>query len=368
MRLPWRRDRQSEIREEAPERREESATTYTQLVARLIRAQADGQTVQATATAAVEAAAGALQRAFAGAKVRAPEYIREAVTPRVLAQIGRDLIRTGESLHALRMDGMGRVRLIPCSTWYWEGGADPLDWIATCTAYGPSGSTTWRLPESSVVFASWGSPTARPYHGLPPTGWAAETARLSAAAEKSLANEAASPLANLIPVPADGGDGSEDDPLKDLKEDIEAATGDALLLETVSAGWGKGAGGAPLGDWKPHRLGPAPPAPMAELRRDAFDAVLAACGTPPSLFRGNEDGTAQREGLRRWHLGTVLPLARMLEHELSVKFGEAVTLEFDTYPLDIAGRAGAFHKLTMGEVPRDEALRIVGLLFGDTED
>ena len=303
MRWPWQRERR------------ETATTYTDLVARLIASQAEGQTVEASSTAAVEAAAGALSRAFSAAMVKGPEWAGEAVTPRFLGQVGRDLIRVGESLHVIRLAGDGRVHLVPASTWYWEGDADPADWMVTATAYGPSGSTTWRLPMEAVIFAAWGSPTARPYHGLAPSAWASSTSRIAAQADKSLGDEAAGPIAQMLAVPQDGGDGTDDDPLATMKADIKAARGKAMLVETTAAGWGEGRGSAPQSDWKATRLGPSPPAALVELRRDAFQAVLAACGTPPSLFL-DSDGTSQREGLRRWHMNTVLPLARLIEAEL----------------------------------------------------
>ena len=350
MRWPWQR-----------RERREAATDYATLVSRLIAAQADGVTVNATKTAAVEAAAGALSRAFAAAQVDAPSWVGETVTPGVLAQIGRDLIRVGESLHLLRMS-TGRGRLLPCSTWYFEGGADPANWTCTATAYGPSGSATWRVPWASVVFLAWGAPTARPYHGLPPTGWASDTARLSAEAERSLADEASGPIAQLLPVPADGGDGGDDDPLKMLKADIRTARGKALLVETVTGGgWGEGRASAPQRDWQASRLGANPPDAMATIRKDAFAAVLAACGCSPALF-DDSDGTSKREALRQWHLGTVLPLARLLEHELTLKLAAPVRLRFDLYNVDLAGRAQAFQKLVAGGVAVNEALATSGLL------
>ena len=165
----------------------------------------------------------------------------------------------------------------------------------------------------------------------------------------------------MLAVPQDGGDDGDDDPLKMLRADIRAARGKALLVETTAAGWGEGKTAAPSADWRQQRLGPAPPEVMAQLRRDAFEHVLAACGTPPSLFT-DSDGTAQREAVRRWHLGTVLPLARMVEHELSAKLETPVRLRFDNYPLDLAGRAQAFQKLVAGGVAVNEALATSGLL------
>ena len=274
--------------------------------------------------------------------------------------MGRDLIRVGESLHVLRYMG-GRLLLIPASTWYWEGDADPATWLCTATAYGPSGSSTWRVPQSSVVFATWGSPTARPYHGLSPSSWAADTARLNANTERSLADEAGGPVAQLLPVPHDGGDGADDDALASLKGDIKEARGKALLVETVNSGWGEGKGAAPQSDWKQQRLGPQPTEVMVKLADGAFARVLAASGCSPALF-DDSDGTAKREALRQWHLGTVQPLARQLEVELSEKLETAVRLRFDLYNVDLAGRAQAFQKLVAGGVAVNEALVTAGLL------
>lgn len=334
---------------------------YTEIISRLIEAQAVGSTQQASATSAIEAAAGALSRAFASATVEADPDISEAIDPVCLGLIGRDLIRVGESLHVLRMSG-GRVRLVPCPTWYWEGGVDRDGWLCTATAYGPSGSTTWRVPESSVVFVRWGVPTARPYHGLGPSQWAADSARLHSNSERSLAEETEAAVAKILPVPQDGGDGTDSDPLAGLKTDIGAAKGKTIMLETTAGGWQEGRTAAPQSDWKQMRLGPEPTEAQVKLSDSAFARMLSACGTPPSIFAADADGTAQREGLRRYHLGTVLPLARILEHELTRKLGVPVRLKFDNYPLDLDGRAKSFKAFVSQGMEIDRALSLTGLL------
>ena len=339
----------------------ESGGDFSDAVVRLIEAQAAGTAADASSTAAVEAASGALSRAFASAEVVGAPWVQEAVTPVVLAQVGRDLIRSGDSMHVIRMGRDGLVRLIPASSWHWEGSHDPASWTVRVTAYGPSTSTTWNLPASGVVFVRWGSAPGQPYVGIGPLSWAHTTARLQSEAERSLADEAQGPIAQLLAIPADGGDAGDDDPLKKLKADIAGARGKALLVETSAAGWGEGRTAAPQRDWQAARLGPMPPESMATIRRDAFEAVLAACGTPPSLFV-DSDGTSQREAVRRWHLGTVLPLARMIERELTDKLETPVSLKFDAYPLDLAGRAQAFQKLVAGGVAVTEALATAGLL------
>ena len=352
MRWPW----------QGRERRD-SGGNFSDAVVRLIEAQATGTAADASSTAAVEAASGALSRAFASTEVVGPAWVQEAVTPGVLAQIGRDLVRSGDSMHVIRMGADGMVRLIPASSWHWEGSHDPDSWTVRATCYGPSTSTTWNLPASGVVSCRWGSAPGQPYVGTGPLSWAHTTARLQSETERSLADEAQGPLAQLLAIPSDGGDDSDDDPLKRLKADIAGARGKALLVETSAAGWGEGRTAAPQRDWQAARLGPAPPVTMATIRKDAFEAVLAACGTPPSLFI-DSDGTSQREAVRRWHLNLVLPLARLVEHELTAKLETLVELKFDTYALDMVSRATVVAKLVKAGVPVATALDAVGLADG----
>ncbi|MCY4500153.1 MAG: hypothetical protein OXE57_01125 [Alphaproteobacteria bacterium] len=351
MRWPW---------QKRPPERRESGGDFADAVLRLIESEASGTAASSTSTAAVEAAAGALSRAFASARVEGPDWTREAVTGDFLAQCGRDLVRKGDSLHAIRMSA-GGVRLIPCASWHWEGSHDPEAWTVRATAYGPSTSTTWNLPASSVVFLRWGGEAGQPYIGTGPTRWASVTARLHAQAERSLADEAAGPVGSFIPYPPSDGQGEDEDPTASLQADIAKARGKAMLVETTQAGNDQGRSAAPMKDWHPERLGPNMPAAMVELARDGFMRTLAACGTPPDLF-APADGTAQREAVRRWHLGTVMPLARLLEDELSRKLEAKIGLRFDAYPLDLAGRAQSFQKFVAGGMDVDRALALTGLL------
>ena len=262
-------------------------------------------------------------------------------------------------MHVVRMGAAGMVRLIPASSWHWEGSHDPDSWTVRVTAYGPSTSTTWNLPASGVVFVRWGGTPGQPYVGTGPLSWAHTTARLQSEVERSLADEMSGPLAQMLAIPQDGGDDG-DDPLKLLKADITGARGKALLVETSAAGWGEGKTAAPQADWKQQRLGPMPPDSMATIRKDAFESVLSACGTPPSLFL-DSDGTSQREAVRRWHLNLVLPLARLVEHELTAKLETPVKLKFDSYALDMVSRATVVAKLAQAGVTMQTALDAVNL-------
>ena len=343
-----------------PERRS-SGGDYSDIIIRLAEAQAAGTAADSASTAAVEAVSGALARAFAGADVQGPDWARAAVSPAFLALVGRDLVRRGQSLHVIRVGADGRVRLAPAADWSWQDGSDdPESWNVRATCYGPAASVTRLVPADGVVFVSWSVTAGTPYVGTGPLSWASTTARLAAQSERSIADESSGPVAQILPVPSDGGDGSDEDPLAQLKLDITGAKGRAVLTETTSAGWGEGRAAAPAADWKPQRLAPAPTEAQARIARDSFERVLAACGCPPSLFI-DSDGTSQREGLRRWHLSTVVPLARILEDELSRKLEADIRLKFDTYPLDMVSRAQVVSKLVQAGVALDTATMAAGL-------
>lgn len=357
------------FRRSAPVEKRQGGDFYSAVLA-TIEAQAATKSAAGGATAAVEAAAGLLARSLSEAAVRGPTWAQQAVSPLVLAQIGRDLIRSGESLHRIDTSG-GRVRLWPVAQWHWHEGrsADPDTWRVRATEYGPSGSETRLLPYGGVVWIVWGISAATPWTGRGPLDWASLSAKTAAEAERSLGDEASGPIANLLPVP-DSGEGADSegdaasDPNAQLRADIAAARGKARLVETTAAGWGEGKAAAPQADWKAQRLGPNPPASMTETARDAFSRTLSACGVPPPLFT-DSDGTSQREALRRFHMATVLPVAGWIEHELTAKLDTPITLDFDTYPLDIAGRAASFRQLVTGGMEVEQALAVTGLLSAE---
>ena len=139
MRWPWQK---RETRE--------SGGDFSDAVVRLLESQAAGTAADASSTAAVEAASGALSRAFAAAEVVGPAWVQDAVTPGFLSQVGRDLIRKGDSMHVIRLGIDGAVKLIAASSWHFEGNHDPDSWTvrATCLRADPR-ATTWNLPASA---------------------------------------------------------------------------------------------------------------------------------------------------------------------------------------------------------------------------
>ena len=164
---------------------------------------------------------------------------------------------------------------------------------------------------------------------------------------------------------AEGDDDDKVDPLDLLTADIRNARGKALLVETTYEGHGDGRGSAPQKDWSPNRLGPNPPAPLVELRRDTYDALLAAAGVPPALMDARADGTAQRESLRRWRMTTLDGVAAILAWELSEKMEADIGIEFDPYALDMVSRGQVVKALVASGVDVERALSAVDVLQRD---
>ena len=352
MRWPWQR---AEVRESQP---------FTDAVVSAIAEEAGGATIgNPSALGALETAAGLYARAFAAATV---EPAHPAITPSVLALIARDLIRRGESLFAIEVEA-GAPVLIPAGSWDVRGPWREVDWWYRLDLFGPSGNVTKFVPADAVAHFRYAFDPARPWLGLSPLQWARDTGVLAANLERRLGEEAGGSTARLLPVPADGGDGDEDtDPLAKLKGDISNAKGRALVVETTSAGWGDGKSAAPLADWKQQRVGPDPPEALGALRTAAGLAVLNACGVPVSLAT-DADGTSQRESWRRFVMGSVEPVARMVAAELARKL-DVPGLRFGFESLwahDLAGRAASFKAMVVAGMDVERAAGLSGLIRED---
>ena len=152
----------------------------------------------------------------------------------------------------------------------------------------------------------------------------------------------------LPPFPDTGADaGDSAGPLATLRADLAALKGKTALVPTMAAGWGGGRAGAPLADWKPHRIGVDPPATLVSLRGDAERAILAACGLQPELAYGGGQAAALREAYRQFVHLSVAPVGKAVAAELALKL-DTPGLSFDWSGLmaaDIASKARAFQAL-----------------------
>ena len=331
--------------------RETRSGGYTELVLRGIDAKVTGSDGDALVTGAVEVAAGIWGRALASAKVEGAE----ALTPRRLHRIGRDLIRQGESLLEVRVAG-GRVTLNPVFDWEVLEG-----WRYRLTLPRPVGDSVVRtVPPEAVMHVKWAENPREPWCGLSPLEAAPALGTLAGRVERAVGQDLATPLAHLLPIPTDGGDKT----LNSLRNDIGEANGAAVLLEGTSTGWEEGRQhSGTKNDWHAQRLGPEIPTELRLAYRDIMSNVANACGIPPQLGDPASQGQGQREAYRRFVQLSVEPVADIIAETASEALDADVTLTFrDLWAHDLQGRASAFQRLVTGGMDIPEAVRVSGLL------
>ena len=126
----------------------ESATDA--IVSALI-SQAGGSSVPPSVEAlgAVEAAAGLWSRAFASATVEPQTLVTNAVTPAVLAAIGRGLAVRGEVVFELAVNGA--VELTQAASWKVSGGTRPESWRYSLEIPLPAGGVVKKARPAEAV-------------------------------------------------------------------------------------------------------------------------------------------------------------------------------------------------------------------------
>ena len=348
MRFPW------------TSKTETRSDSYTDAVVDHIVRNAGGLvTANAAATAALEAAAGAVGRSFASATVEANEAVRGALTASTLALVGRALIKRGEAVLVLDIAPGGGLRLLPAASWDIGGGVEPESWVYNVDLAGPSGQASRRVPSAGVIHVKFAVEPERPWSGVSPIKAASLAGRLSANVAAALGDEAGGAHGNLLAIPKDGNDAS----VEGLKADLKKLAGNLAVLESASGGWGDpGRAVPPSKDLVPQRLGADPPMALVKLHEQASAEVLAACGCPVELLTTGE-GTALREAHRRFLFSTIAPLGRTVSEELSEKFETPVALDWsELRSSDISGRARAFQSMVGGGMDVAKAASLAGLL------
>ena len=332
----------------------ESATDA--IVTALI-SQAGGSSVPPSVEAlgAVEAAAGLWSRAFASATVEPQTPATQALTPTVLAAIGRGLASRGETVFEIQLsEDSGQLLLIQASSWKVSGGTRPDSWRYAVELPLPSGGAVKRrLPAESVLHLRYATRPGAPWVGVSPLGMADETRALATWIERRLAEETSTATSYMLPLPA----GADVDA---LKADIKAGRGKLHLVGTTSSGWGGGSIEAPQRDWKANRLGADPPETLGKLRGDVKNDIFGAYGIPSSI---HGTGGSARESYRQFLGSTVAPLAKIVTEELSAKLDTptlALTFQ-DLRAADIASRSRAYKQLVDAGMDAAKAASVTGL-------
>ena len=334
------------------ERRDSS---YTDTLIATITANASGNsTALPTATAALEACAGLVGRAFASADVEAPENIRHALTPSMMALIGRALIVRGEIVAYIETS-TGGLELWPAASHNVKG--PPSGWRYEVTIGGPDRMLTYDdVPGEGVVHIMFERDAESPWRGVGPLQAAHLAGRLSAETMKALADESSGPRGSLLPLPVDG----QDSTVERLKADIKTLNGH---IATVQGGDWDNPGTGGDADWQTKRLGADPPESLVQLAEVSTREVFAACGVNPAVLMSSQ-GTAGREAYRQFLFSLVAPLGRIVAHELSAKLEAEISLDWsELRAADIASRARAFQSMVGSGMELAKAAALSGLMM-----
>ena len=336
----------------------ETRASYTDALIAALVGRAQGKTLIPTATAALEACAGTVSRGFAASEVSGPDPITSALTPGVLALIGRSLIRTGEVVFLIDTQA-GRLRLVPAETHDINGGPFPEEWEYRLTLGGPSRTVTYDdVPAQSILHFRYAVDASTPWRGNGPVQVAALAGQLSAETVRALSEESSGPVGRLLAIPVDGDDAT----VASLKTDISNAKGRTAIVE--GGDWGNSGGDSKV-SLKTERFGPEPPASMVQLMSVASQEIYAACGLNGALW-GGSSSAAVREAWRLCLFGVLSPLGRLVESELREKLEDTVTLSWqELRASDLSGRARAFQSMVGGGMDVGKAISVAGLMVED---
>ena len=344
-----------------PFRAEHRDASATDAIIDALVSQASGASVPpiVEALGAVEIAAGLWGRSLASATIEPSTVATRALTPSVLAAMGRGLAVRGEAVFAIQVIpqyGVDPVELIEASAWKVSGGTRPESWRYAVELPTPQGVVKRSLPAESVLHVRYATKPRAPWAGVSPLGMADETRALAGWIERRLAEETSTATAYVLPLP-DGGPG---DSFTALRNGLAAGRGKLHLFETTAKGWGAGEGAAPRDDYAVKRLGANPPDGLRSLRSDLRADILGIYGVPSSI---HGTGGSARESYRQMLGSTIAPLANLIVEELAVKL-DTPTLTFTFESLkaaDITGRARAFKSLVDAGMDKAKAAVVTGL-------
>ena len=332
----------------------ENRESATDAIVTALISQAGGSSIPPSVEAlgAVEAAAGLWSRAFASATVEPQTPATIALTPSVLAAIGRGLAVRGEAVFVL--DVNGAVEVTQVAAWKVSGGTRPETWrYATKLPLPKGGAVKRTLSAESVLHVRYATRPAAPWAGISPLGMASETQALATWIERRLAEEASTVVGFMLPLPEGGN-------VEALKADLKKGAGKLHIVDTTAAAWGDGTTAAPQRDWKSNRLGASPPEALGKLRSDVKNDIFGVYGIPSSI---HGTGGSARESYRQFLSSTIQPLAKLVVEELALKL-DTPTLALGFTELraaDISGRARAYGVLINAGMPPAEAAEATGL-------
>ena len=317
--------------------------------------------------AAIEAVSGRVSRLMEVAHVSGGPRAEQALTPTVLAMIGRSLIEWGESLHMLkyRVGPRGtEFYLVPAQhEWTVLGGTDPEEWIVDATLTGAQTVYETRALRAAYLHVIRDADPDYPWRGVSPLQRASVSAQLVRLAEDALAAEMRQPTKALIPLPQGAAVDTDT-----LRNDIQNRAYQIAFPTTTAAGFGGGRSSAPLTDWKPQRLKPMPETALVDLADRASARVVAALGAHPAIMGGaTGSGAITLQAQRQFRTMLMQPMARLIEENCWRVFGERIRIWWPSNVEAMGVKAKAADVLAKMGVDPQEALKIARVTMGNVK-
>ena len=330
---------------------------YTEQAVNAAEVEAAGGTLDAGTLAVAEACAGLWERSLASATVEPMGGRLAALDPPFMALMARSLATQGNFTALLALDGTS-VRLLPSATFDVHGDARS-QWYRL-DVVGPDTTETVRASADGVFHVSINAEPRQWWRGVSPLKRSKSTASLAAKIEGSLSRESDIYVARFAGV--------------DRKGTYDAWLRTVGIIRRKRGGvvfTGGNIGQAESGRVpEPAKMGPSPDDTFADALRSAVGRdICAAFGVSPALFAERGDGAGQREAWRRFWLGTVQPLALLVQAECRAKLDPSCTVTLDALRAAdedgrsraVARRAQAFKVLKDAGMDLARAQRIAGL-------
>ena len=330
---------------------------YTEQAINAAEVEAIGGTLDAGTLAVSEACMGLWERSLASATVEPMGGRLAALSPPFLALMARSLALDGNFVSLLALDGPA-VRLLPSATFDTHGDARS-QWYRL-DVVGPDTTETVRTGADGVFHVAINAEPRQWWRGVSPLKRSKATATLAAKIESSLSRES-----DIYPLRFAGVDRKGTYDAWSRTVDIIRRKRGGVVFTGGNIGQGE-SGRVP----DPARMGPAPDDTFADALRSAVGRdICSAFGVPVSLFAERGDGAGQREAWRRFWLGTVQPLALLVQAECKAKLDPSciVTLDAlraadeDGRSRAVSRRAAAFKTLKDAGIDMAEARRLAGL-------
>ena len=295
-----------------------------------------------------------------------------ALTGGTLQAMGRDVLRTGNSVWLIDLGPDGSVQLLRASAFEVGGRSpNPARWSYAVEMETPAGTITRRAPAARVIHVLTDAPPGRSWRGNAPWTSAPLSSAAMAEIERGVRDESKIINGRIWVSP----DGATQDQSEAMARSIGSIKGGRqTVAETTNQGWGQGKLASPKVDWTPTKVGMEHDPANVSMRESVQASIAASYGVHPAWFAPTATAPGIREVKRLAFLSATLPLARIIADELSLKLETRIGIGWPNMAdqsVDVHLRARAVQALVAAGVSSEDALvagGLAGVVLADDDD